>query len=77
MKILTKNFFFQLHGSNSTHVLLYRLELESEGLYSCEVSTFPSFITAIAFKQMKVICKFLVLVIFRSTRAFSGRPLQV
>ena len=49
---------FQLHGSNSTHVLLYRLELESEGLYSCEVSTFPSFITAVAFKQMKVICKF-------------------
>lgn len=48
---------FQLHGSNSTHVLLYRLELESEGLYSCEVSTFPSFITAIAFKQMKVICE--------------------
>ena len=45
----------QLSLSNMTHVYLSRTDLESEGVYSCEVSSeAPFFSTVKAEKQMKV-----------------------
>ncbi|XP_035217259.1 nephrin-like [Stegodyphus dumicola] len=44
-----------MHNSNATHALLHKSELESEGIYGCEVSTeVPSFRTIKAEKRMHV-----------------------
>lgn len=47
--------FFQLHHSNATHAFLYRSEMQTEGVYGCEVSTeMPQFRTIKAEKELYV-----------------------
>ena len=38
-------FLFQLHGSTGTSVILDRVSLQAEGTFTCEVNTYPEFIT--------------------------------
>ncbi|KAI1288398.1 Cytochrome c oxidase assembly protein COX16 -like protein, mitochondrial [Halotydeus destructor] len=50
-----KGAFVDARLSNSTHVFLYRTDLDSEGTYTCEVTTdSPTYATVRAEQQMKV-----------------------
>ena len=48
------HFILQLHGSTGTSVLLDRVSLGAEGTFTCEVSTYPEFITKTASKYIAI-----------------------
>ena len=61
------NPILQLNKSNETHVFLSKTDLNTEGTFSCEVSTdAPSFKTVKAEKDLRIYGKMLVEIRFLS-----------